>query len=351
MKNQTYTVLGVMSGTSLDGIDLALVRFHYNEGWTFDILDASTLAYPSDWEQKLRTAHQLGSEDLELLDTAYTQYLGQVIREFLDAHRSVELDAVCSHGHTVFHQPEKGITVQIGNRQELAAITGKKVVCDFRVQDVELGGQGAPLVPIGDMHLFSDFTYCLNLGGFANISLADGAQRKAYDICAVNTVLNHYANKLGVPYDKGGALAQKNVVNETLLSALNKIAFYELEPPKSLGIEWVEKEIFPLVDGMEKDPGVILATYTRHVAETIAKELTLKGRVLVTGGGAYNTFLIDTLKELSNAEVIVPESTVVEFKEAVVFAFLGVLKLGGEVNCLQSVTGASKDHSSGKVYN
>lgn len=351
MKKQTYTVLGVMSGTSLDGIDLALVRFHKDKDWTFELLDAATLAYPTQWEQKLRKAHQAGADELEALDVAYTQYLGMVIKEFLETHSDISPDAVCSHGHTVFHQPDQGITVQIGNRHELAAIIGRKVVCDFRVQDVELGGQGAPLVPVGDMHLFSDFTYCMNLGGFANISMSDGTKRKAYDICAVNTVLNRYAQKLGVPYDKGGALARNHEVNRKLLSALHEIAFYKLEPPKSLGIEWVEKEVFPLIDDLEVDPGVVLATYTRHVAETIAKELTMEGRVLVTGGGAYNTYLIDTLRELSNSEVVVPESGVVEFKEAVVFGFLGVLKMREEVNCLQSVTGASKDHSSGKVYN
>ena len=228
---------------------------------------------------------------------------------------------------------------------------GHTIVCDFRVQDVLLGGQGAPLVPVGDQLLFPQFDYCLNLGGFANISTVIEGERKAYDICAVNTVLNFLAGKLNLPYDEDGRLAASGEVIVELLATLNDLSFYSEKPPKSLGMEWVEREIIPLLDPGQPIPS-LMKTYVLHAAEQISKEVgnRSKDTVLVTGGGAYNSFLIDELKKRTSAQICIPSEEVVNFKEALIFAFLGVLKLRGENNVLCSVTGASKDHSSGKIF-
>ncbi len=276
----------------------------------------------------------------------------KVISEFLSKNDIFEPDAICSHGHTIKHEPENGFTFQIGNLPALASNLGHTVVCDFRVQDVEMGGQGAPLVPVGDELLFGSYDYCLNLGGFANISTKPNGERVAYDICAVNTVLNFLSQKTGVPYDRDGEIAASGELNEKLLEELEKLPFYGLRPPKSLGIEWVSKYIFPLLERYENSIPSLLRTYTEHAAEMIANELrdSSEEKVLVTGGGAFNDFLIKEIQRRTKTEIVIPSAEVVNYKEALIFAFLGVLKLRGENNVMSSVTGASKDHSSGVIF-
>lgn len=352
MIKNNYNVLGVMSGTSLDGIDLAYLNFDKNERWTYKILTSETVPYPEDWQKALSEA--LFYNDLRLQDfnEKYTTYLAEVIFDFLRKHDIKDLDAVCSHGHTIKHEPENAFTLQIGNLPKLSKMLGHTVVCDFRVQDVQLGGQGAPLVPIGDELLFPEYDYCLNLGGFANISTVKNGLRMAYDICAVNTVLNFLAAKLNLPYDKNGDIAASGNLNEALLQKLNNISFYKEKPPKSLGIEWVNRNILPLFGSTENIPSA-LHTYTVHAAGQIAEELkgNSSARVLVTGGGAFNGFLISEIRKRTKVKVEIPSEEVVNFKEALIFGFLGVLKLRGENNVLSSVTGASKDHSSGVIFN
>ena len=355
MENLTYRVVGVMSGTSLDGIDIALIDFvKSKEGWGFNIVLAETLAYSKEWKDKLAQASHLSKEEITHLDVAYTDELAAVILSFLSRHSISlsSLDAVCSHGHTVLHQSEAGITIQIGNLPVLAQKIGMRVVCDFRVEDVALGGQGAPLVPIGDQILFTEFDYCLNLGGFANISLEENGSRLAYDICAVNTVLNVLSQKMGVDYDEDGRIAASGEINQDLLRKLNELSFYQKSPPKSLGVEWVVKDIMPLLEETHISIPHKITTFTYHIAQQIANNLVKDSskKVLVTGGGAYNKTLIEFLKSMSVVEVIIPSKEIVEFKEALIFGFLGVLKLEKEVNVLKSVTGASKNHSSGKVF-
>jgi anhydro-N-acetylmuramic acid kinase len=250
----------------------------------------------------------------------------------------------------VFHQPSEGITRQIGNLELLAKIVKQKVVCDFRVQDVELGGQGAPLVPIGDRLLFSEYDYCINLGGFANLSFELKNQRIAYDICPVNIVMNRYAETLGVPFDNSGKIAQSGDVNAELLKVLNDLEFYKQEPPKSLGLEWVNEQVFPLIEVTNLRTEDVLRTFVEHIAMQIVDNIEDSSKILITGGGAYNVFLMDRIRANTNAEVIVPESMLIDYKEALIFGFLGVLKLRNEVNCLRSVTGALRDHSSGKIF-
>ncbi|MBQ0739672.1 anhydro-N-acetylmuramic acid kinase, partial [Aquimarina celericrescens] len=294
MRRKQFRILGEMSGTSLDGIDLAYLAFTRENGWEASILKAETIPYPQKWVEVLKASSELSRPEITALDEKYTDYLAEIIQQFIQKNKIEKLDAVCSHGHTVLHQPEEGFTVQIGNLPKLATILQQKVVCDFRVQDVELGGQGAPLVPIGDRLLFSDYDYCLNLGGFANISreiefeTETESKRIAYDICPVNTVLNEYASRLGFAFDRDGAIARNAEVNQNLLKELNALSFYQQKPPKSLGIEWVNSVIFPILEKSESTSEEIIATFTQHVAVQLSENIQHHSsrKVLVTRGGA-----------------------------------------------------------------
>ncbi len=340
-----------MSGTSLDGIDLAEIIFNYfEEKWSFKILKCETIPYSSFWKDELREAINYSREQLERLDFKYTEKLSEEIRGFIQRNNIQELDAICSHGHTILHRPERGFTLQIGNLPRLAKMIFHTVVCDFRTQDVKVGGQGAPLVPIGDRLLFSEYDYCLNLGGFANVSSEVNDNRIAYDICPVNIVLNLYAEKLGNDFDEDGKWAKRGIVNSLLLEKLNSLSFYSQKPPKSLGFEWVRENIFPLLNNFNISSEDILRTFTEHIAMQLAIQFSENASVLITGGGVYNSFLIERLKNLSSVEVVIPSSEIIEYKEALIFGLLGVLKLRGEINCLASVTGAKKDHSTGEVF-
>ncbi len=352
MDKNYYNVIGVMSGTSLDGIDLAYVKIDFNGQWQFSIQLAETIPYSLEWIEKLKCLVAMSNEELRQLDEDYTSYLSNVIHHFIDKNQINNLDAVCSHGHTALHQPKNGLTYQIGNLPKIARLLNQTVVCDFRVQDVALGGQGAPLVPVGDQLLFSDYDFCLNLGGFANISTELNGNRIAYDICPANIVLNHYTSQLDLDYDDKGQLASSGNSHNELLSNLNKLEFYHQHHPKSLGLEWVKTEIFPLIDFFQLSIIDVLSTFIEHISDQISKEINTKNdtAVLITGGGAYNDYLIDRLLSKTHNSIIIPEKSILEFKEALIFALLGVLKLRNEVNCLSSVTGASNNHSSGKVY-
>ncbi|MFN4198657.1 MAG: anhydro-N-acetylmuramic acid kinase [Flavobacterium sp.] len=353
MLKNSYHVVGVMSGTSLDGIDLAEIFLEYKEHqWSFALGHTSTIPYDESWLTKLREAIHYKPNQLELLNKAYTEHLAKIINEFINQHQINNLDAVCSHGHTILHQPHLGLTFQIGNLPQIAEYLNKKVVCDFRVQDVKLGGQGAPLVPIGDQLLFHEMDYCLNLGGFANISFEENGKRIAFDICPVNTILNYWAEKKGLPFDRDGIWASEGTLNPELLEKLNRLPFYHAPYPKSLGVEFLNAEIFPSLSEFNLSPEDHLRTFCEHIAIQISRVVPDSSiRFLITGGGAYNHFLIERIKKrLPNASIIIPDSKVIEFKEALIFGLLGVLKLRNEVNVLSSVTGAKMDHSSGVIY-
>lgn len=349
MNHQQYSVVGVMSGTSLDGIDLVHVNITKRDAWSFEIITQDCISYSADWKKRLQQADSLNDAGLQSLNEDYTKLLAGVCNSFIKEYHVESILAICSHGHTILHQPHNGFTLQIGNLPALAQLTNHRIVCDFRVQDVQLGGQGAPLVPIGDQLLFADYDYCLNLGGFANLSFEQNGQRAAYDICAVNVVLNHYATVLGKEYDANGAFAKAGSPQPQQLKQLNELPYYSLQAPKSLGIEWVRKNVFPILQSIRK-PEDALATYTAHAAVQISKNMLRGSSVLVTGGGAYNGFLMDQIAENNNLKITIPEAKIVEYKEALIFAFLGVLRLRNENNCLSSVTGASRDHSSGQIY-
>lgn len=350
MIKSTYNIVGVMSGTSLDGIDIIYAKYNFDTNWSFKIHYAETIKYSKEWKATLNLLVNQSMNQLQDIDLAYSEHLAAVILSFIDKHKIKTIDFIASHGHTALHRPENGVTYQIGNQQVLANILKQKVICDFRVQDVEFGGQGAPLVPIGDRLLFSEFHYCLNLGGFANISFELNNKRIAYDICPVNIVLNHYVSKLNLEFDDKGQLASTGKINDDLLYQLNELQYYNEKPPKSLGLEWVELNVTPLIDSYKLEVEDVLRTYVEHVAIQISQTLLKNDkRVLVTGGGVYNDFLIDRLKHLSKSEIVIPQNEIIEFKEALIFGLLGVLKDNNEVNCLKSVTGANRNHSSGKI--
>ena len=350
MIKQEYKVIGVMSGTSLDGIDMAYITFNFSESIGFKIHRAETIAYSKDWQQRLQNLITLNTEELQQIDHLYTTHIAEALKSFIARNNIIEIDAICSHGHTALHRPETSMTLQIGNLPKLSQILNQKVVCDFRVQDVELGGQGAPLVPIGDRLLFSDYDYCVNLGGFANISSEENLVRIAYDICPVNIVLNYYAKQMGHEFDSEGKIATSGQVNNYLLQELNSLPFYSKTPPKSLGLEWVKKTVFPMIDAFDLSPADVISTFTEHIAVQISEVLEARSKVLFTGGGTYNTYVLERISSYKNFQIIKPENTIIDFKEALIFGLLGVLKLRGEANCLASVTGASHDHSSGKIF-
>jgi anhydro-N-acetylmuramic acid kinase len=300
----------------------------------------------------LKVAVSFSNEELIELNEDYTELLGKIIKSFIDKNQIKNIDAVCSHGHTILHQPQNGFTLQIGNLPKIAKIIQEKVVCDFRVQDVQFGGQGAPLVPIGDRILFSEYDYCLNLGGFSNVSFEENNQRIAFDISAVNTVLNFYANKLGLNYDDKGKIARSGKVNSDLLNELNALDYYKKSFPKSLGFEFVKEIVLPLIENYSISIEDKMHTFTEHIALQTSLALPNKtGKTLITGGGAYNDFLIERMQfHLPKIEIIIPDNKTLEFKEALIFALLGVLKLRNEINVLRSVTGSKMDHSSGTIF-
>lgn len=345
-------VLGLMSGTSLDGIDLALVRFEeVNNQQQFQIEQAVTIPYTDFWKKRLQEGFYLSAEALTQLDTDYGNLLAETVRGFIEQHQ-LEVDLIASHGHTIFHQPEKGYTLQIGNGPQIATQLGIPTICDFRAQDVSLGGQGAPLVPIGDQLLFSQYDYCLNLGGFANVSFAQGKNRIAFDICPANIILNPVVAKMGLAYDDKGTLASQGSINEGLLSDLNLLEYYKQQGTKSLGYEFVVEQVQPILENYTLEAPDLLRTLVAHIAQQIAAVVsgTKDKTMLVTGGGAYNSFLIQCIQEQTDVQLVIPNSKLIDFKEALVFALLGYLRKQRKVNCLASVTGAKKDHCSGLVY-
>lgn len=353
MKCDTKYIIGVMSGTSLDGLDIVYVKINAAENHSFEILKAETISYSNEWKSALKDGFHLSGEKLMKLDANYGIHLGNTLLKFITENNITKLDFIASHGHTIFHNPKKKYTFQIGNGPQITAITGIKTICNFRVQDVALGGQGAPLVPIGDELLFSDYDYCLNLGGFSNISFNKNQQRIAFDICPVNIVLNHYvASFLNMEYDDNGKIASEGNINNNLLKALNSLAFYNDAKPKSLGYEFVVETIFPMIDKHNLSIKDILRTFVEHIAIQISKKIDSDSQktMLITGGGAFNTFLIERLQFYTKTQLIIPDETIINYKEALIFALLGFLKDEGKNNCLKSVTGASKDHSSGVVF-
>lgn len=348
---QSYLSIGVMSGTSLDGLDLVACRFTFGQSWNYEIIKSHTIPYSHKWVTKLSTATELNALDFAFLDNDFGKFIGKQVAEFC-ADLPQKPDLVSSHGHTVFHQPQNKLTVQIGSGASIAAYSGLRTACDFRTLDVALKGQGAPLVPIGDELLFGDYDFCLNLGGIANVSFREDGERRAFDICPANMAFNQFIKELGYEYDLDGNYGRSGQVQEELLRLLNELEFYQHKGPKSLGREWFEEEFLPLINSFQLSPVDALRTLYEHVSDqlSLAVDQYPKGRMLITGGGAHNVFLIELFSEKTKHKTIVPSSQIIDFKEAIIFAFLGVLRLREEANCLKSVTGADHNHSGGVIY-
>ena len=345
---RTYKVIGLMSGTSLDGIDLVYVEFQKNHQWHFNLRQCTTLPYSTKWRQTLTDLHRQPIATIRRTEREYSLLLSQCLNDFMQGH-SLQPDIIASHGHTVWHQPDNGITLQIGDGHILQSMTKTPIVCDFRSQDVRLGGQGAPLVPIGDQLLFGEYTYCLNLGGFSNLSFSKNDQRRAFDICPTNMALNLYAKKLGKEYDENGQMARSGELIPNLLDHLNALDYYQMLPPKSLGKEWFEAVFLPVVEADDRPSKDVLRTLCEHIAIQIGKACP-DGTTLVTGGGAHNSFLMELIRSKSDSHFEIPETKLVDYKEALIFGLLGVLNIRGEVNCLASVTGASRDSVGGRQF-
>jgi anhydro-N-acetylmuramic acid kinase len=349
---RSYKVTGLMSGTSLDGVDMAFCTFSIKDGrWSYTLEKAETMPYPNEWKSRLSDLENGSALEFAKTDTEYGHYLGKITKAF-HLNNKIRPDFIASHGHTIFHQPDKLFTSQIGNGSAIAAETGIPVVCDFRSTDVALGGQGAPLVPAGDQLLFDKYTYCLNLGGFANISYRKSGDRIAFDICPANIVLNYLASFLHKDYDENGSMARQGILHQPLLGALNKQEFYHRQPPKSLGKEWVLSEVHPVLLHFDIPVTDKLRTFTEHIADQVANVIRNddNGTLLITGGGSFNNFLLERIREKTKVTLVLPDPLTINFKEALIFAFLGVLRLREEINCLKSCTGASHDNIGGAIY-
>lgn len=344
-------IIGLMSGSSLDGIDLVDVDFWNDGKWHIEIVAKDNYDYDDDWRKKLSDAFYYDKNKLQNIDYQYGKLLGQVTKQFIDKF-NLKPEFVASHGHTIFHKPQEHYTLQIGDGQALANECSITVINDFRTEDVLKGGQGAPLVPIGDKLLFSDYPICLNIGGIANVSYDVDSQRIAYDICIANQALNYLANRLSMPYDKDGLIAHSGLIDNKLLTTLNSHPFYSQKYPKSLGREFFEDNIKPLLENRD-DIANLMATFVEHIAIQIGESVMTfpeTSQLLITGGGAKNKFLVERIQAHTKHHVVVPSDDIIDYKEALVFAFLGLLRSRNEINVLKSVTGAESDSSSGKIF-
>jgi anhydro-N-acetylmuramic acid kinase len=346
-----YTVIGLMSGTSLDGVDIACCRFEHTDKWEFEIIASRCITYSNSWKKRLMDAFYLGAEQLSHLDVAYGEYLGELLKQFIHDFQ-LKPQLIASHGHTIFHKPAEGFSLQIGSGAAIARATGIAVVNNFRQADIEKSGQGAPLVPLGDRLLFADYGICLNIGGIANISFERDGLRRAFDVCPANQVLNKLAQFTGNAYDAEGAMARRGTLNSSLLHTLNSLQYYNNPFPKSLGREWVDEVFMPIIHNSDDLIINKLHTVCVHIASQIAgatKDIP-PTKMLVTGGGAYNDFLLDCIRSSTVHELEMPSATIIDFKESIVFALLGLLRQLGQLNCLASVTGARDDSSTGDIY-
>ena len=357
-----YRVIGLMSGSSLDGLDIAFVEFLENSGkWTYEIKKAETIPYDQAWVQQLQSAPELSAKEYLLLHANYGHYTGTLVNQFIDKHRlHYQVQLIASHGHTSFHLPGSGMTAQLGDGAAIAAKTGIITISDLRAMDIAFGGQGAPIVPISEKLLWPEHTLFLNIGGIANVSYAGASGYKAMDSCPANRVLNMLAADEGMHYDEGGALAASGQLHQGLLDALNALDYYKLPAPKSLANQFGTDIVMPLIRSFGLSTADALHTYCEHISIQIANSIkNFKGtekvadKLLVTGGGAFNNYLVQRIQYRLNefqTTVVVPDVQTVNFKEAIAMALIGTLRWRDEANVLHSVTGASQDSVGGAVW-
>lgn len=356
-----YNVIGLMSGSSLDGLDIAFVEFQEKAGkWNYEIIKAACKEYDIEWQAKLRDAIELSARDYQLLHTEYGKYLGEKVNEFIEDHQlHHQVNLIASHGHTTFHLPEKRMTHQLGEGAAIAAETRLPVVSDLRAMDIAFGGQGAPIVPLGEKLLFPDHHFFLNIGGIANISVNQENETIAFDVCAANRVLNMLAAEVNLDYDDGGKLASAGKVHPELLEKLNSLSFYSLPHPKSLANSFGTDIVYPLVKEYHLETQDALRTYVEHIGIQIKNSLepyfskSEVQQLMITGGGAFNTFLMERLSThlaTINFEIHIPGHEVVKYKEALIMALLGILRWREQYTVLASVTGATQNSIGGALW-
>ncbi|GAB3413475.1 anhydro-N-acetylmuramic acid kinase [Niabella aquatica] len=348
-----------MSGSSLDGLDIVFTEILENGGkWSYEIIHADCLPYSEEWTEKLKNATSLSALDYQLLHSEYGHYLGGRVNEFINRHHlQFKVAVVASHGHTTFHLPAKKMTAQLGDGAAIAAVTQLPVVSDLRSMDIAFGGQGAPVVPIGEQLFFPDYPYFLNIGGIANISIK-GDHYKAFDVCAANRVLNMLANEVGKDFDEGGELARHGQLNQALLNELNGLTYYTLPIPRSLANSFGTDTVYPVIKKYGLSAADALHTYTAHIVRQVKNALmthktaaATEQQLLVTGGGAFNSYLVERLQQaLEGIKVVVPDEQLVQYKEALIMALIGVLRWREEYNVLSSVTGAARNSVGGAMW-
>jgi anhydro-N-acetylmuramic acid kinase len=354
-----YNAIGLMSGSSLDGLDIVFAEFNEQGGkWSYEIRESECYSYDAEWKNKLESATSLSAEEYLLLHSEFGHYLGREVHRFIQSHGlEYKVALVASHGHTTFHRPDRRMTAQLGDGAAIAAELGLPVITDLRALDVALGGQGAPIVPIGEKLLLGGHEYYLNIGGIANISFSSDTYI-AYDVCPANRVLNLLAGEAGKEFDDRGAMAASGTINAEVLSRLNAQEYYGYPYPKSLANDFGTGILYPIVRAAGNVPDA-LRTYIEHICDQLKNAIlrlppSRKGaRMLVTGGGALNDFLVNRLKtrlEVLGVELVVPSPELISNKEALIMAFIGVLRWRQESNVLSSVTGATRDSAGGAVW-
>ncbi|HEV8082193.1 MAG TPA: anhydro-N-acetylmuramic acid kinase [Chitinophagaceae bacterium] len=355
-----YKVIGLMSGSSLDGLDIVFTELQETGGkWNYEIINSICMEYDETWQKKLKGAIDLQAVDYLLLHTEYGKFIGEKIKEFIGENNlQHKVNLVSSHGHTTFHLPEKKMTHQLGEGAAIASETNLPVISDLRSMDIAFGGQGAPIVPIGEKLLFTDYNYFLNIGGIANLSIHNENTVIAFDVCAANRVLNMLAEEKGLPYDDEGKISAKGNINNALLEKINSLEYFKLPYPKSLANSFGTDVIFPIIKSFEINTEDALSTFTEHICIQIKNSLkpfkqNERQKLFITGGGAFNTFLIKRLNhhlEETNFEIHIPEENVVKYKEALIMALLGILRWREQYTVLASVTGASRNSVGGAIW-
>lgn len=370
MGKKSYKALGLMSGSSLDGLDIAYCHFEVekeNNGQLYvhdwKILAAETIGFSEAWQARLGQLPTQTALSFAKTHTYLGHYFGDMVNDFMNRYQ-IEPDFIATHGHTIFHDPMGRMTIQIGDGSAMAAKTGFPVISNFRNQDIAIDGQGAPVAPIIDKYLLPGHDFYLNLGGIANITTVLPHKMVAFDICPANQLLNALANRLNLEYDEGGQIAAAGQVLDDLLKEMNRADFYKIAYPKSLDNAWSQTAILSKI---ADEPTAIpnqLSTFVEHIAYQIAfaiKQVIRKEKIekkqlslLATGGGAFNAYLMERLQYhcnlVGNIEVVLPNSDIIQFKEAALMAWMGVMRVENVPNVLQTVTGAKRDTINGAIH-
>lgn len=360
-----YQVLGLMSGSSLDGLDIAFCEFIVEDQkiFSWQLLQADTIPFSEMWQSRLAHLPHQSALVYAQSHVYFGHYMGELVNQFLEKY-SIQPDFIASHGHTIFHYPEKRMTAQIGDGAALAAVTGCPVISDFRTQDIAINGEGAPLAPTADKHLLSGYDFYLNLGGIANVSCNVNGKFVSFDIGGANQIFDALARLVDLDYDDEGKIASAGKVVNELLSEVNSIDYFAQKYPKSLDNQWVVNNLvkkymeYPeSVENRMRTAVEQLAQQTvQDVIQVIENEGFIKQKYTMypTGGGVFNTFLMQRMQELflekMDLEIVLPEKEIIQFKEAILMGLLGVLRMENIPNCMSSVTGAKRDTIGGAVY-